>query len=371
MDLADLVCGIFAFQGFSVVEVTRGRPGEPAGVVVRRGPLEIAIAVVPGSSPLGEDQVDELVGELANRPGARHLIAHAGAVTDGARAAAAVHGAVLWDRERLVSEAGASLVAVADPDPFHPSGGGERIEKAGREGFDSPVRAKAGRGWTDWGANPPPGRGGKRRRRTLAPARGEDGEALLGVMPPRADEERARQIAGAGRGRVLRLALEWVPAYLVDYHVVADLETPRQTQTVLASGTLVVSAASGESELVEGPIEVVPARQLLDKETLGRALARRRLSLIEARERARREALERTDRTVWSNEGGGGTTVTEARRQRPRGTEVDLLARGLLILPYYLAETEKGLVTVNAGTGRVVREAPFAGGPGEAGGAAP
>lgn len=368
MDLADLVCGIFAFQGFAVVEVTRGRPGEPSGVIVRRGPLEIAIAVVPGSAPLGEVQVEELIGELASRPGARHLIAHAGTVGAGARAAAAVKGAVLWDRERLIAEAGASLVAFADPDPFHPAGGGDRLEAAAREAFETGSARPTPQGWPERAARGgPPGPAG-RRRRTLAPARGADGERLLGAMPARANEERARQLAGTGRGNVLRIALEWVPAYLVDYHVVADLETPRQTQTVLASGTLLVSAASGDAEEVDGPIEVVPARQLLDREALGRALARRRLSLIEARDRARKEAIGRTDRTVETLEEGGEATVTEVHRQRPRGSSVDLLSRGLLLLPYYLAETEKGLVTVNAATGRVVREAPFAGGPDAAGG---
>jgi len=366
MDLADLVAGVFAFQGFAVVEVRRAAAGGPAGIIVRRGPLEIAIAVVPGGAPLDEARVAELLAELAGRPGARHLIAHAGAVTSAARAAAAAEGAVLWDRERLVAEAGAALVALADPDPFHPAGGDSPLVEAAQLEFDGAGRRGAGAGW-------PPAReggeltgaGARRARRTLAPARGADGESLLGAMPPRAGEERARQIASAGRGSVIRSALEWVPAYLMDYHVVAELTTPRETQTVLSSGTLLISAAGGEAEAVEGPIEVVPPREVLDKAALSRALGRRRLTLLEARERTREEALARSERTLDSTSGGGrGATVTETHRQRPAGAAVDLLARGMLLLPYYLVETEKGIVTLNAATGRVVRVAPFDGDPG-------
>jgi hypothetical protein len=362
VDLPDLVSGIFAFQGFAVVQVTRGAAGAPSGIIVRRGPLEIAIAVVPGAVPMDEGRVEALEAELAERPGARHLIVHAGTVTDGARAAAAVRGTVLWDRERLIAESGSSLVALADPDPFHPSGGGAPLEETARTAFARGGRVAIHGAWPSAQAprsqpRPPAG-----RRRTLAPARGGDGEAVLGALPVRADEERARQLAAASGGGVLRADLEWVPAYLLDYHVVAEVQGPRETQTVLASGTLLVSAAGGEAEEVDGPIEIVPPRQVLDKATLTRALARRRLSLIEAREKARQEALARTERTEQDAAASGpGATVTETRRRRPRGPEVDLLARGLVVLPYFLVETERGLVTVNAGTGRVVRVAPFSG----------
>jgi hypothetical protein len=361
MDLADLVSGIFAFQGFALVEVTRGGPGGSAGVIVRRGPLEIAIAVVPGSGQLDEGRVQELLGELAARPQARHLIAHPGTYSAGARAAAALTGAVLWDRERLVAEAGAGLVATADPDPFHPSGVGAALDDLA-QGAVAQAGAREGRSsWPGASGARAAGRAGPARRRTLAPARAGDGDVVLGAMALRVDEAGARQMAQEGRGEVIRVALEWVPAFLIDYHVVAEVTTPRHGQTVLVSGTLFISAASGESEEVDGPVEVVPPRQLLDKAALTRALSRRRLTIIEARERARAVALARTDRTVEARLSDAGTTVTETHRVRPRGTDVDLLSRGVVLLPYYLIEVAHGLVTVNGATGQLVRVAPFAG----------
>jgi hypothetical protein len=316
--------------------------------------LEIAIVAVPGAVPLDEARVERLVNELAQRPGARHMIAHAGSVSSGARAAAAVKGAVLWDRERLVAEAGAALVAVADPDPFHPAGGQSPLAEAAG-------RALGAAGSTQGPQPRPDARsGGRSTARTLAPARREQGEALLGALAPYADEDRARQIASVGRGAVVRIDLEWVPAYLIDFHLVAEVTTPREAQSVLASGTFLISAAGGEAEELEGPIEVQPPRHALDKAALAKALGRRRLTLLEARARAREEALARTERTVEARAAHGPVTVTETHRWSPRGSDVGLVARGLLLLPYFLVETERGLVTVNAGTGRLVRVAPFA-----------
>jgi len=347
VDLVDAVAGVFTFQGFSVVEANRRGANEASGLLVRRGALEIAIAVVPSSVPLDARAVNDLLEAFAERPAARRLIAYAGLPTSAARASAVEAGAPFWDRERLVAEAGAALLSLADPDPFAPT---RPSAPPGFAEFTTGSRAQVESG--------PQGR----RRATLAPARAADSEAMLGALPVALSAEEAKAAAQAAlKGVALRCDLEWVPAYLLDYHLEVEVRTPRGEESLLSSGSVLVSASGREVEDLERPLEAVEPESLLERDALQKALGRRHVSARTARERAREEALARTVRTVEQVSDRGAVTVIERHAWRPRGNLVDVVLRGTVLLPLFLVETERGIATVNASSGHVLRVAPFAG----------
>jgi len=341
---------VFVHQGFTVVSADPGETRGAAGVVVRRGALEIAIAVIPGSSALDEAQVREVLEALSGQRRARHLIAYAGHPSAAARSAAAEAGAVLWDRDRLVAEAGAAYLGAADPDPYVGPEGGEMAEDPG----EPPELARPMvRGWTDAAPS---------RKRTFAPARSSDIEALLGSLPVLLEEGAARAAAERLlKSKTIRATLETVPFFLMDFHLDVEVRTPRGEEALLHSGSLLVSAAGGEVEELDRPLEVGHAQAAFPKEELERAIGRRRLTVAEARDRARAHVLASAARTVEHVNERASVVVTERHLWRPKGSHVDLVVRGLVLVPLWLVEAEHGLASINGATGGALRVAPFAG----------
>lgn len=354
MDLADVVSAVFVHQGFQIMSVHRGETQGKAGIVVRRGPLEIAIAAVPGSSALDGAQLREILVALSAQRGARQLIAYAGHPSAAARSAAAEEGAVLWDRERLMAEAGAALVGTADPDPSPGVAGGQPSADSLLESGESrALPRQAGRGWADAAPS---------RKRTLAPVRAADIDALQGAPPLLLEERDARAIAESLlKSKSIRAALEWVSFFFMDFHLDVEVRTPRGEEALLHSGSLLVSASGGEVEDLDRPVEVVLAQAAVEAGDLERAMARRRVTLSEARDRARTHALAGAVRTVERVNERASVVVTERHAWRPKGSHVDLVARGLLVVPLWLVEAEHGLASISGASGRALRVAPFAG----------
>jgi hypothetical protein len=183
------------------------------------------------------------------------------------------------------------------------------------------------------------------------------GAVRLALDPERANAAAQRLL----KARVLRSTLEWVPSFLIEFHLEVEVRTPRGEEGVLHAGSLLVSASGGEVEEVDHPLEVVAPESVLSETDLAKALGRRRLGALEARERARVDALARAARTVESVQERGSVVVTERHAWRPKGSHVDLVVRGLLLVPLYLAETEHGLASINGASGKALRVAPFAG----------
>jgi len=348
--IGELVEELLRFNGFSIKR-------EEGFLSASKGSIRIMVRIESQAETLTGSYVEELRGASGDDGFDRILLVHTGNVAPEARSLLERYRVVLWDRERLSLELGRALLAAAEGEmqgpelPFMDYLLVDRREGAVAEAPRSPIVTVTKPVEASFVRKKALEAGGQADILTFA-------DVEERVMVPHQEDRYVRVALTAeeaiDRSPRLRDAdrcdLQYVPFHMFDYMV--ELEDEVGDVVVRDNGTLAVNALTGQAQEwnLAHAYETGPPRGT------DASVLRPTIDAMAAYEQANRAVKDLHTRVVERVEERGTVTVFVKRHVKPRDGAIDIAPRGLVYMPVWCIEGDRGVAVVNASTGRIVKE---------------